>query len=279
MPEVVTPDGLSINYVDSGDAAAPAVILLHGFTADLRMWMPVSEALARDYRVIAPDLRGHGRTGAPEDLDDYTMERYEGDVLALLDALEIDVAAVVGCSFGGMIAVCLAVHHPERVAGLVLSDTSAAFEHPEYDDRYREREARIAVQVEVVERWGTAELGKRAAADISDPFLAEGLRRRYAAMSREGYLGAARVRRERPDVLPLLAERLSMPVLVCTGSQDHVHSASLLMAGRIPGARVVTFRDTGHGIPALRPEAFTDVVTAFFADIEDAKAIAGRRTV
>ena len=127
MPEFTAPDGLTINYVESGDPTAPAVVLLHGFTADLRMWMPVSEALARDYRVIAPDLRGHGRTRAPEDLDEYTMERYEGDVLALLDELEIDIAAVVGCSFGGMIAVCLAVHHPGRIAGLVLSDTSAAW--------------------------------------------------------------------------------------------------------------------------------------------------------
>ena len=279
MPEFTAPDGLIINYDEWGDPAAPPVLLLHGFTADLRMWTPVSEPLSRDYRAIAPDLRGHGRTSAPEDLDEYTMERYEADVLALLDHLDIEVAAIAGCSFGGMIAVCLAVHHPERVAGLVLSDTSAAFEHADYDDRYREREARISAQEELVERWGTAELGKRAAADISDPFLAEGLRRRYAAMSREGYLGAARVRRERPDVLPLLAERLSMPVLVCTGTADHVHSASLLMANGIPEARVVIFRETGHGIPALRPEAFTDVLLGFFADIEDGKAIAGTRTV
>jgi 3-oxoadipate enol-lactonase len=279
MPELVLADDLTLNYQEWGDSESPAVVLLHGFTADLRMWMAHAEPLSRDYRVIAPDLRGHGRSSAPEDLASYTMEAYAGDLLALLDALEIDVCALVGCSFGGMIAAHFATERPERLAGLVLSDASAAFEHPDYDDAYREREAAMAAQASVVERLGTAELGKRAAAKVSDSFLADALRKRYARMSREGYLGAARVRRERPDVLPLLRERLTMPVLVCTGSEDPVHSASMVMAAEIPGARVVTFKQTGHGIPGLRPEAFGNAVFDFFNDIEEGRPIAGERTV
>lgn len=278
MPEISTGD-FTISYDEAGDTEAPAVVLLHGFTSDNRMWLPVVDPLSVDYRVIAPDLRGHGATTAPEDLDSYTMEAYAADLLALLDALEVDVCALVGCSFGGMIALHFAVHHADRVAGLVVSDASAAYSHPEYDEKYLGREARIDAQAELVDRFGTAELGKRAARDIADPFLAEGIRKRYERMSREGFLGAAQVRRERPDLLPVLRERLTMPTLVCIGDDDPVYTAAEVMMRELPDARYLVFKDTGHGIPALRPEPYARELLRFLADIEDGAQIAGKRIV
>ena len=279
MPELALAPDFALNYEDWGDSESPAVVLLHGFTSDLRMWAPHVEAFTADYRVIAPDLRGHGRSTAPDDLSQYTMQAYADDLRGMLDALEIDVCALVGCSFGGMIAAHFATEHPERIAGLVLSDASAAFEHPGYDERYRKREAQLAESAALVDRLGTAELGKRAAAGLTDSFLADAMRKRYARMSREGFLGAAKVRRERPDVLPLLRERLTMPVLICSGSDDPVRSASLVMANHIPAARVVTFKDTGHGVPSLRPESFGRTVLGFFNDIEEGRSIPGEKTV
>ncbi len=272
-------DGVTLFYEDIGDPEAPAVVLLHGFTADHRMWRPVLEAFTVDYRVIAPDMRGHGASDALEDLDTYTMDAYSRDVSALLDSLGVDLCAMVGCSFGGMVALQFAIDSPDRLAGLVLTDTSAAFDHPDYDDRYRQREANLARLEDVVDRFGTAEVGKRAAADVKDPFLAEGLRKRYSAMRRDGWLGAARVRRERPSLLPVIGEQLTMPVLVCIGENDPVRSASDVMVRELPGARYLTFKDCGHGIPALRPEAFAREALMFFADIEDGKEIARQRTV
>lgn len=272
-------DGVTLAFEDIGDPEAPAIVLLHGFTADHRMWRPILEAFTADYRVIAPDMRGHGASDAPEDLDSYTMAAYSEDVAALLDHLGVDLCAMVGCSFGGMVALQFATDHPDRVAGLVLTDTSAAFDHSDYDERYRERERHMAELEDIVDRFGTAEVGKRAAAGIRDSFLAEGLRRRYAAMRRSGWLGAAKVRRERPDLLPVLRERLTMPVMVCIGEDDHVRSACEVMVRELPGARFLTFRECGHGIPALRPEAFAREALQFFADIEDGKEIARTRTV
>lgn len=278
MPEITTGD-LTMHYGEAGDSEAPAVVLLHGFTSDNRMWLPVIDALSQDYRVIAPDMRGHGATTAPEDLDSYTMEAYAGDLLALLDALEVDVCALVGCSFGGMVALHFAVHHADRVAGLVISDSSAAYSHPEYDQKYLDREARIDSQADIVDRLGTAELGKRAARDIADPFLAEGIRKRYERMSREGFLGAAQVRRERPNLLPVLRERLTMPTLVCIGDEDPVYSATEVMLRELPAARYLVFKNTGHGIPALKPEPYARELLQFLADIEDGTAVAGKRFV
>ena len=278
MPEFTASDGATLSYQEWGDPEAPAVVFLHGFTGDLRAWLPHVEPFSADYHVIAPDLRGHGRSAAPEDLETYTMERYAADLGELLDDLGVDICALVGSSFGGMIAAHFAVEHPERVAALVLSDTSAAFDHPEYDDRYRQREAGMADAEEIVLKFGTASLGKRAAAKIADTFLAEGMRKRYARMSRDGYLGAARVRRERPDLLPRLRERLTMPVLVTIGEDDPVRSASEVMARELPGARVVEFAGTGHGVPVLAPEAWGNAVLAFFADVEEGAPVAGRRS-
>ncbi len=278
MPEISRGD-FTISYEEAGDLESPAVVLLHGFTSDNRMWLPVAGPLSEDYHVIAPDLRGHGATTAPEDIESYTIEAYADDLASLLDRLEIDVCALVGCSFGGMVALQFATTWPERLAGLVLSDTSAAFEHPDYDDNYHRREARIDESTSIVERFGTAELGKRAARDIADPFLAEGLRKRYSRMSRDGFLGAARVRKERTNLLPVLSERITVPVLVCIGEEDPVRAASDVMLRELPGARYVTFKNTGHGVPALKPEAFCREVLQFFADIEEDKPVAGARTV
>lgn len=278
MPEFAR-DELTMYYEEAGDPEAPPVVLLHGFTSDNRMWLPVAEMLSEDYRVIAPDLRGHGATTAPEDLESYTIDAYAGDVKALLDDLGVDVCAMAGCSFGGMVALQFATTWPEMVAGLVLSDTSAAFEHPEYDEKYRQREALIGAQMDIVERYGPAELGKRAARDVQDEFLADGIRKRFARMSREGYLGAAKVRRERGNLLPVLSERLTMPALVVIGEDDPVRSACDVMVRELPGARYLTFRGTGHGVPAIRPEAYAREVLQFFADVEEGRPVAARRSV
>lgn len=278
MPEITT-DDLTMYYGEAGDTEAPAVVLLHGFTSDSRMWLPVIDSLSQDYRVIAPDMRGHGATTSPEDIDSYTMEAYATDVLTLLDALEVDVCALVGCSFGGMVALHFAVHHADRIAGLVVSDASAAYSHPEYDEKYRAREARIDEMADLVDRFGTAELGKRAAREVADPFLADGIRKRYERMNREGFLGAAQVRRERPNLLPILRERLTMPAMVCIGDEDPVYSASEVMVRELPQARYLVFKGTGHGIPALKPEPYARELLQFLADIEDGESVAGKRFV
>ncbi|MBI5948273.1 MAG: alpha/beta fold hydrolase [Chloroflexi bacterium] len=274
MPEFDR-DGVTLFYETWGSPEAPAVVLLHGFTSDQRMWLPHVEAFAEDYRVIVPDLRGHGRSASPEDPAAYSMETYAEDLRALLDDVGADVCALIGCSFGGMVALQFATTWPERVAALVISDSSPAYDHPAYAEAFRERERRISAMAEVVRTKGPAALGKQAAAAVKDPFLAEGIRRRYRALHRDGFLGAESARRSRPDLAPLLRERLAMPVLLCWGSEDPVISAREVMAAELPGARVVVFERTGHGVPAIRPGPFTKAVLDFLGDVEDGKAVAG----
>ena len=272
-------NGITINVQQWGDAEAPAVVLLHDHAEDLRAWMGCIPSLAAEYRVIAPDLRGHGLTTAPEDPADYAIETFAEDLRALLDALQVDLCALVGTGLGGIVAANFATLHPDHVAALALSDTALAHDDPAYDDATR---AAIAARAEAhaqVERIGSTGLGRRRALTVRDDFLASAIRRRYAALKTDGYLGAAHAIATRPNLLPTIGERLTMPVLIVTGEHDEARGATLELANRLPAARVVTFRGNGYGVPTHDPEGFVSTLLQFFADVEQHKPVAGRRTI
>ena len=114
--------GLDLHYEVAG--AGPAVLLVHGFTNFAFVWAPQIAALAYSgYRVIVPDLAGHGLS-APVN-EDTGVATLAGDMVALLDVLGIDRAAVCGLSLGGMVAQQMAVDHPRRVAAMVVADSRA----------------------------------------------------------------------------------------------------------------------------------------------------------
>jgi len=95
------------------------VICLHGFPESGASWDPLASALEASHRVIAPDLRGHGRSGCPAETSSYRIEALVGDVLAVADHFEAERFALVGHDWGGVIAWCTAAWHPGRVSALV----------------------------------------------------------------------------------------------------------------------------------------------------------------
>lgn len=119
MP-MTTANGLTFHYQQAG--TGPDVVLIHGVTGDLSIWFlcRAIQALSESHRVTAYDLRGHGYSDAPP--TGYTSADHAADLFALMDHLEIERAAVVGHSFGGVIALHAAVLAPTRVDSLVLSD-------------------------------------------------------------------------------------------------------------------------------------------------------------
>ena len=122
-PEIglsITAGGIATNYHDRGTGSP--VLLLHGSGPGVSAWANwrlVIPHLAENFRVIAPDIVGFGFTGRPEGIR-YEMQTWLGHALGFLDAMEIEQAHVVGNSFGGSLALALAVHAPERVSRLVL---------------------------------------------------------------------------------------------------------------------------------------------------------------
>ena len=167
-----------------GPQSAPALLLLHSLGTDGRVWEPQAAALADSFRVIRPDLRGHGLSVATP--GPGSIARLAQDALAVLDALGVGQAHVGGLSIGGMVAQQLAAAAPGRVASLVLCDTAMAIPPPAF---WRERAAIVrargmaAIADAVVGRWVTpASLGAAAT---------EGLRMMLLRTDPEGYAAAA----------------------------------------------------------------------------------------
>jgi pimeloyl-ACP methyl ester carboxylesterase len=123
LPEVegvehrfVDADGLRVHVAEAGDG--PPVLLLHGWPQHWYMWRPVIERLAPQFRLIAPDLRGFGWTEAPG--GGYDAETFAADQIALLDALGIESASVIGHDWGGWTAFLLGIEHSDRIERMVV---------------------------------------------------------------------------------------------------------------------------------------------------------------
>ena len=124
MPMMQTPDGLDIAYYEY-DFTDPwttpdTILLLHAAMGSTRRWYRWIPRLARRYRVLAMDLRGHGRSRIPPPDTPFSLAQLVGDALQLLDVTNTPRAHLVGNSAGGYVAQQAAIHHPERVATLAL---------------------------------------------------------------------------------------------------------------------------------------------------------------
>jgi len=116
-----THDGLNIHALDWG-GEGPVVVLLHGGSLTAQTWDYVALALRADFRLVAIDLRGHG---ASDWGDDYSIEGYATDVLAVVDGLGIERTHLVGMSLGGMVACEFALRHADRTESLVMVDVTS----------------------------------------------------------------------------------------------------------------------------------------------------------
>ena len=112
--------GAAVDIAFQVRGTGPAVVLLHGTSANHAVWQPIGDALADRATVIALDQRGHGRSDKPA--EGYAADDFATDVITVLDALEIDRAVIAGHSLGGRNAWVTAARHPDRVAGAVVVD-------------------------------------------------------------------------------------------------------------------------------------------------------------
>jgi len=134
----VDANGLRLRAVVWGRDEDPTLVLVHGNGAHAHWWRPIVPALVPGWRVVAPDLRGHGESGWPA-APDYGMADFHADLATVVDQLAPGPIALVGHSMGGRIALWYAAHDPERVRALAMLD--ARLEHivPEEAARYRKK--------------------------------------------------------------------------------------------------------------------------------------------
>lgn len=123
MSTLVVDDGTRITYRVDGPSDGPVLLFLNSLGTDLAMWQPQVDALISQVRIVRFDTRGHGQSDAPS--GPYTLERVALDALALLDVLDVQRANLCGLSLGGMVALWLAIHRPDRVDRAVFANTAA----------------------------------------------------------------------------------------------------------------------------------------------------------
>ena len=150
MP-TVRANGIDIAYDDQGSGDTP-VVLLHGFPLDKSMWEAQVQALCGEFRVITPDLRGHGESQVTP--GPYTMELLADDLTGFLDALDIQQVTLGGFSMGGYVAFAFYRKNPERVSCLMLLDTRP---QPDSDDAKKGRED----MAQLAEREGAGPIAER----------------------------------------------------------------------------------------------------------------------
>jgi len=115
---VALPNGEVLAYIDTGNPSGPAVALIHGYTDNARDWAPMLPYVAKQFRLILVDIRGHGRSSKPECC--YSRLDFAYDIKLLLDALNVQKADIVGHSLGSIIAQTFAEYWPERTRRVVL---------------------------------------------------------------------------------------------------------------------------------------------------------------
>ena len=250
---------LAMHLRADGPRDAPPLMLLHSLGTDHRVWDPQAEALSRRFRVLRPDLRGHGQSGVPP--GPYTIDGMARDVLAALDALGIGQLPVAGLSIGGMVAQSLAALAPHRVTALALVDTALAIPPAAL---WRQRAATVraegmaAIVDAVLSRWLTP---------AADPAAVAGLRALLLATAPEGYAGAAEAIAA-ADVA-VTTRRLRVPALVLVGEHDAAtpRAAAEALRDGIDGARLEVLRDAAHIPTVEQPAAVTDALNRFLATL------------
>ena len=255
--------GARLVYEVSGDG--PAVVLVHGFGLDMRMWEPQAGPLAARFRVVRYDCRGFGASGPFDPAVPYT---HAGDLVALLDHLGIDDAVVAGLSFGGRVALQAALADPPRIRGLALLD--AVLDGVPWDPESARALDEVARRVQA----GGVLAGREAwlahplfAAACERPDLGARLAVMVAGYPGQHWLGQDPHRQTRPPIDVL--EGVAVPTLVVVGERDvpGFREMSAVLARRIPGAVYRVVADAGHMVNMEQPAAVNEMLTRFVRDI------------
>lgn len=266
MTKLFIKTGVQLAFDDAG--SGPAVVLLHGFPFNRSMWREQTDGLRNQFRVVTPDLRGHGESEVTAGT--ATMETMARDIAALLDHLEITRAIIGGLSMGGYVTLALARLFTERVQALVLADTRA---QADTEEAKRNR----FVQAEQVLKEGMQPivdgmLPKLVTAETTAmrKDVVDRVREMMLNTPPEGGAAALRGMAERQDQREFLSQ-IHVPTLILVGRDDPITPLvdSELMHETIRDSRLEIIERSAHVSNLEQPEKFNEAVVKFLRRITD----------
>jgi len=263
-------NGLSLRWLEWGDAAAPPIVLLHGGGQSARTWDACCMVLARRHRCLALDQRGHGDS-AWSPAGAYGFDDHADDIAAFIDALDLEAPTLVGMSMGGINALVCAARDPRRLRGLVIVDVAPEVQFEAVERMMQGIAAcrRFASPADAAERL--AHLGARRDRALLEATLALNLRqqadggwtwkydpRTLADLSAEQILAP---RRPLWNVLP----RIACPALVVRGAESEIFSEAdaARLAGSLPRASRVTIAGARHSVQTDKPAGLAQAIVDF----------------
>jgi 3-oxoadipate enol-lactonase len=263
---VVTVNNIRLNCQVEGRPRGPALVFINSLGCDLRIWERVAPAFTDRYQVLRYDKRGHGRSDAPH--GPYTIRDHANDLTGLLAALEIESAALVGISVGGLIAMDFALQHPDSTRALVLSDTAPKIGTAEgWEERIRlvREKGMPAIAETVASRWFTAAFKEGRRSEY------RGYLEMLSQASAEGYAATCAALRDADlrAALPAIAA----PTLALVGAADQTVSPeqTRTWAASLPNARVQVIEKAAH-LPCIeQPGAVSEAVRGFLKEVDDAR--------
>jgi 3-oxoadipate enol-lactonase len=257
MPMITVDDGASINVEVQGDERAPALMLSNSLGTNLHMWDDQAVELAKHFRLIRYDRRGHGRSSVPP--GPYSMERFGRDVVAILDKLGVERTNWCGLSMGGMVGQWLGANAPRRVNKLILSNTASYYSDkgPWAERIALVREKGLGALVDAnMQRWFTEGFRK------SHPQVIERMKAAFTGTDPKGYIASCEAIRDM-DFRDSNA-RIKAPTMVIVGAHDPATPPAQgeAIAKAIPGAKVATI-DAAHIANMEQPQVYTKTVLEF----------------
>ncbi|MCJ7511233.1 MAG: alpha/beta fold hydrolase [Dehalococcoidia bacterium] len=261
----VTVNGTEVYYEEAGRGFP--LLFLHGLAFDTRMWRSQVAALLGKYRCVSIDFRGHGQSAAPG--GEYTLEVMAEDVYQVMRHLGLELAHVAGLSMGGMVAMRLALAHPEVVRSLVLLDTSAGPEQAERAHQYemlaqvmREQGPEAIMQGVIPIFFSQAFIG-------GQPQELEAFKEQFRNLNPQGVYRATLAVARRRDITDEI-KSIRVPTLVIVGDEDMATTPERAEAihRQIAGSRLEKIVGAGHMTPLEQPEKVTAAIEEFLSQVE-----------
>ena len=253
-------EGARLYYQAAGPSHgnAPPLVLIHGLGSSSADWEGQVPEFSKHFRVIVPDLRGHGGSSRA---GDYRVERFAADTWQLLDHLRIENPALLGHSMGGAVAMQMVLDRPGRVRKLVLANTVPSFRPRTLAERWM-LWSRLLLMGWLGPRRLSEYMNEKLYPRPDQAALRRRVARRNAKNDKNTYLGSIRALTQW-SIENRLRE-LTLPVLLLVAEKDYFpRSDADRFIAALPDARLITFPGTRHGLPLEEPVLFNRAVLDF----------------